>query len=220
MRKILTFIAVALAFAACHNDSYETGQGTYSLTQADFVEAHTLSIGLVTSVVTDEGLSFSLSKPVQAKWASNGDSAYRALLYYNNVGDGVAEPISMSQVPTLHPAPLAQNETIKTDPVKFESAWVSKSGKYLNLGLYMKVGKSDNDSAHQTIGMVYESTTTYDNGRRTAHLRFYHDQGDVPQYYSSRYYVSVPCKDIDADTVEVSVFTYDGVVVRSLPLTD
>ena len=50
-------------------------------------------------VMTDDGDSLALSKPVELKWASKADSTYRALLYYNKV-EGKAEPVSLSNVPT------------------------------------------------------------------------------------------------------------------------
>ncbi len=220
MRNIMAAMVGLAAFAACQSDSYETGQGPYSLMQADFVEAHTSALGLMDRVETDESHVFSLAQPQEVKWATTPDSLYRALLYYEKANDSVARTVSISQVPTLHPKQLKPEETLCTDPVKFESMWISANGKYLNLGLYLKNGSTQGDSLHHTVGMIRESETTDVDGKRTVSLRLYHDQGGVPEYYSSRYYVSVPCKEIDADSVVVTINTYNGAVERRFSLSN
>lgn len=219
MAAMVAFVILA-AFAACQSDSYETGQGPNSLIQADFVEAHTSALGLVDRVETDEGHGFSLAQPQEMKWATTPDSLYRALFYYEKTNDSVAKTVSISQVPTLHPKQLKPEETLYTDPVKFESLWLSANGKYLNLGLYLKNGVAQSDSLHHTMGMVRKSETTDAVGKRTVCLCLYHNQGGVPEYYSSRYYVSVPCKEIDADSVVVTINTYNGAVERRLSLSN
>ncbi len=220
MRNIMAAMVGLAAFTACQSDSYETGQGPYSLMQADFVEAHTSALGLMDRVETDESHVFSLAQPQEVKWATTPDSLYRALLYYEKANDSVARTVSISQVPTLHPKQLKPEETLCTDPVKFESMWISANGKYLNLGLYLKNGSTQGDSLHHTVGMIRESETTDVDGKRTVSLRLYHDQGGVPEYYSSRYYVSVPCKEIDADSVVVTINTYNGAVERRFSLSN
>lgn len=220
MRNVMAAFAALAALSACHNDSYETGQGAYSLMQADFVEAYTSDSGLVDRVENDDSQTFSLAQPQKTAWASVTDTVYRALLYYEKTNDSVVRAVSISQVPTLHPTALKPDETLLTDPVKFESMWVSANGKYLNLGLYLKNGSTQGDSLHHTVGMIRESETTSADGKRTVCLRLYHDQGGVPEYYSSRYYLSVPCKEIDADSVVVMINTYNGTVERRFSLSD
>ena len=219
MRNTMAAFAALAVFSACQNDSYDTGQGSYSLTQADFVEAHTSALGLVDRVETDDGQTFSLAQPQKTAWASVTDTVYRALLYYEKANDSAVRAVSISQVPTLHPTALKPEETLCTDPVKFESMWVSANGKYLNLGLYLKNGSTQDDSLHHTVGMIRESETTSADGKRTVCLRLYHNQGGVPEYYSSRYYLSVPCKEIDADSVVVAINTYNGTVERRFSLS-
>lgn len=225
MRNVMAAFAALAALSACHNDSYETGQGAYSLMQADFVEAHTSDSGVVNRVETDDGTVLSLSQPHRASWASVADSVYRALLYYEKTNESYGEAsysvvkvVTLSQVTTLHPKPLKQDETMSTDPVKFESMWISANGKYLNIGLYLKSGKAESDTLRHKVGMIHESETASADGKRTVNLRFFHDQGGVPEYYSTRYYVSVPCKEIDADSVVVTINTYNGTVERRFAL--
>ena len=223
----MAVLTVFAAFSACQSDSYDTGQGPYSLMQADFVEAHTSASGFVDRVETDDGQTFSLAEPQKTVWASVTDTVYRALLYYEKTDASssqtdvsVVRTVSISQVPTLHPTQLKAEETLLADPVKFESMWISANGKYLNIGLYLKDGKTESDSQHHTVGMIRESETTSADGKRTVNLRFFHDQGGVPEYYSTRYYMSVPCKEIDADSVVVTINTYNGTVERRFSLSD
>lgn len=234
MRSIMAVFAALAVFSACQSDSYETGQGQSSLIQADFVEAHTSALSVIDRVETDDNQTFSLSQPHNASWATVADTVYRALLYYektdassgqtgassSQTGASVVRVVSVSQVPMLHPTPLKAEETLRTDPVKFESLWVSANGKYLNLGLYLKNGSTQDGSQRHTLGMIRESEATSADGKRTVFLRLYHDQGGVPEYYSSRYYLSVPCKEIDADTVVVAINSYDGAVERRFSLTN
>ncbi len=220
MTAAMVAFVVLAAFAACQSDSYETGQGPYSLIQADFVEAHTSALGLVDRVEIDEGHVFSLAQPQEVKWATTPDSLYRALFYYEKTNDSVVRTVSISQVPTLYPTALKPEETLCTDPVKFESMWIGANGKYLNIGLYLKNGSTQGDSLHHTVGMIRESETTDADGKRTVCLRLYHDQGGVPEYYSSRYYMSVPCKGIGADSVVVIINTYNGTVERRFSLSN
>lgn len=219
MRRTIAATAAALTLAACTIDSYDTGTGEYSLTQADFVEAHSDAELAVDYVLTDTGERLTLSPRPSASWITTADSLYRAIIYYNKVSDTEAEPLSLSSVPTLTPVPAEEFEDgIVTDPVNFESLWISSSGKYVNLGFYIKVGQIDEDMELHTIGIIDEGTVTNDDGTRTVCLRFYHDQGDVPEYYSSKYYASIPCAALDADSLALTINTYDGTVERRLRL--
>lgn len=207
-----------MAVAACENDSYDKGQGKYSLTQADFVEAHCNVAKTFDSVVTDDGQTLTLVPQATATWATAADSTYRAILYYNLVDETSAEPVAVTQVYTLSVLTLEDVKEMKTDPVKFESAWVSKNGKYLNVGFYIKVGQDDYDETIHSIGMVCDEVKENPDGTKTSFLRLFHDQGGVPEYYSSKQYISVPCSSIEADSVCLTIQTYDGIVTRRLKL--
>ncbi|MGN1263191.1 MAG: hypothetical protein ACI4TW_04060 [Prevotella sp.] len=227
MKTAAILFTAAMALAACSTDSYDTGTGTYSLTQADFVEAHSAaSGGAADYVTTDDGATLVLSAPVEAKWMTRPDSLYRAVLFYNLCDEHTAEAVSLSQVTVLKPrtkeelekkaAEEGYTETFPTDPVTFESMWTGSNGKYINMGLLLKNGQSDNESALHTIGIVADSLADNPDGTRTAFMHFYHDQGGVPEYYSSKIYVSVAAASIDADTLVMSINTYNGIVERRL----
>lgn len=214
--RTAVLILSALALAACETESYDSGQGRFSLTQADFVEAHSDAACAVDYAVTDGGDSLVLTERKTVGWIDRPDTAYRAILYYDGAGQGRARPLGISQVPVITVVPAERIDGIRTDPVKFESCWVSRTGKYLNVGLYLKVGEGGPADARHSIGMVRDSLTIGADGTRVSWLRLYHDQGGVPEYYSSRYYVSLSCASLDADSVCLSMNTYGGEVVRKL----
>ena len=107
---------------------------------------------------------------------------------------------------------------MKTDPVKFESAWLSKTGKYLNLSLYLMTGTSDNDEAIHTIHVIQDTIMTHPDATRTCYLRLYHDQAGVPEYYSSQVYASILTSQIEADSVHLTANTYKGLVTKTFSL--
>lgn len=221
-RHIIATLAVAAGLAGCTSHDYDTGDGDYSYLRADFVEAHTAADKQVDYVDTDDGTRLHLATPFTPTWTAKADTVYRALLYYNNVttasGDTQAEAVGAQSVPVLTPAARKQFDSVKTDPVTFESAWLSANKRYINLGLSLKTGSADDDEAVQTIGMVDDGLTTLDDGTRVANLVFYHDQGGVPEYYSSRRYVSISTSAVNADVVSITLNTYSGTVVKQLSL--
>ena len=218
MAAVGGLLAACQLLSACQTDSYETGTGAYSLTRADFVEAHANAAKAIDYVLTDDGDSLVLTKLHEAKWVQTPDTAYRAVLYYNQVDDNRVDLVTIGQVYSLPPRAVWKYKEQKTDPVKFESAWKSRSGRYVNLGLYFMVGYVDEEVEGQTIGMMCDTIMTETDGSRTAHLRLYHDQGDIPQYFSNKTYISIPVDSVAADSAVVSVATYDGTVERSFRL--
>ena len=135
--SILPFLIICcLTFltSSCTQDTYEKGEGKYSLMRGDFVEARTDANKQVVSMTTDDGDLLPLVKPYSAKWITTADTIYRCMLYYNKVeqhqGQYAAEVLSMGQVPCVTIKPLSDfDKEFRTDPVKFESIWLSKSGE-------------------------------------------------------------------------------------------
>ena len=98
-----------------------------------------------------------------------------------------------------------QQVIMKTDPLYVESVWVSKNKKYVNMRLRLLTGASEDEEAVQTIGVVRDEEN---NGHET--LLLYHDQGGQPEYYSTTAFVSIPLAEVNADTLTITVNTYDG----------
>ena len=210
---IVLTLSLLPTFISCTKDAYEKGEGKYSLMRGDFAEAIVNSSKQVTSIITDDGDEFILTAPYTAKWVSKADTTYRCMLYYNKV-DSKAEILSMGQVPCASINPLSQlDHRLVTDPVKFESTWMSKTGRYLNFSLLLKTGITDDTTAVQNLAIVSDTLITHPDNKRILNLILHHDQDNVPEYYSTKVYFSIPTKRIDADSVQISINSYDGEVV-------
>lgn len=220
MKKFLKFMVImtvscqlSTVIFSCTKDAYDKGEGEYSLMRGDFAEAYINSNMLATKIVTDDGDELTLTKPYKAGWMSTADTTYRCMLYYNKV-ENRAEVLSMSQVPCLTVHPLSEFEVpLVTDPVTFESTWLSKNGRYLNVSILLKTGVTNDTSAIQSLGFVSDTIITHPDNKKIRHIIMHHDQGNVPEYYSTQIYMSIPTERIDADSVRISINSYDGEVV-------
>ena len=213
----------SLLTLSCTQDAYDKGEGKYSLVRADFVEANSNAQKEIDRITTDDGDILSASKPFKVKFVNTPDSVYRCVLYYNKVKDeksqDVFEPISIGQVACPKIVTLAElDKEMKTDPVKFESAWMSKSGKYINMSLYLMTGTSDDEEAKHTLRIVQDTIVTNPDATRTSFLRLYHDQGGVPEYYSTQVYFSIITPEIPADSVRIQIPTYKGTVEKAFQI--
>lgn len=214
--KYFPLIFAALFLVACENDSYDKGTGESSLTTADLMMAHANSNKAIDYVVIDDDTKLTIDEPVTAKWITTADSTYRAVAYYNKVGNGKAEIVSIGRVPTL--VPVDSVEKVVTDPITFESMWRSKNGAFLNLSIWIKVGITSVENAHQTIGLLRTKVTKAEDGRTTTHLTLLHSQGDIPEKYSTQYFLSIPRDSIPTDSVHITLNTYSGQVKKTIPL--
>ena len=224
IKQSLAAIAFPIALTACTSEAYDSGDGPNSYLTADLVLLHTSQDKSVRSALLDDGRELRLSNPFAKDWIERPDTVYRALLCYDQmsarsyaaVGTNpnsipVVRARSVLPVPVLRISAAADVDNILTDPVGFESMWVSKNGSYLNLSLLLKSGKAEGDTSLHTLGVVNNGTTTDADGHRTLHLTLYHDQGGVPEYYTVQQYVSIPSPLLkDADTVELTLNTYNG----------
>ena len=231
MKRLLRFLVIIIAHysllithLSCTQDTYDKGDGQYSYLRGDFAEAVVGADKKIVSLITDEGESLPLSQPCTAKWITTSDTIYRCMLYYNKVRDSkgqyVAEPISVGEVPCPVIVPLAELDTeMKTDPVSFESAWMSKTGKYINLSFALKTGKTEDDEAIHTLRVVQDTIMVHPDGSKTSYLRLFHDQGGVPDYYSTQVYASIITSEILADSVRIAINTYKGIIEKSFLLS-
>lgn len=220
------FILAFIPFlTSCEFNQYETGDGTYSYLRADFVEVHTIDSKQIDYAINDEGEKIVFSTPYQVKWAENKDTLYRALLYYNRKPEG-AEPLSIQRVHVLKPLLADTVKNAKTDPITLESTWVSdcqrtfsfnnqQKARYLNVSFAVKTGQHEEELV-QTIGVMRENPTD------TLLLTFLHDQGGIPEYYSSHVYASIPLFSLQENgeqtnfpPVIFTINTYQGKVVKS-----
>lgn len=203
--------------SACETEDYETGDGEYSYMRADFVEARSAGAKLLAHAITDDGDSLVFDKHLACSWATTADSTYRALLYYHLDKDGSnhVKGISAQQVLVLR-MPRERKKEISADPLALESAWMSANGRYVNLGIYVKTGKTGDEARKQLLGVVCDTTVVLDDGRKEHRLRLLHGQNDVPQNYSSKVYASIPLDGFEpGDFILLDINTYDGLLTRA-----
>lgn len=212
---------ISLFTISCTTETYDSGDGEYSYLRADFVEAHTVAAKQVDYAVNDDGERITLSRHLAVNWATTPDSLYRGLLYYKRKPTE-NEPVSLQRVYVLTPKAAEDIKSPKFDPVTLESAWLSRcqlptpntqhqspntqqGAFYLNLSFLIKTGLADDPEAVQSIGMQGE---TQADG--TVVLTLLHDQANVPQYYSTRIYASIPLAEEQLKKgVALAVNTYD-----------
>ena len=159
--------------------------------------------------------TYQFTTPFTAKWIETADTTYRSVIYYNKVSTTQAEAVSVGTVVTVNPIEHWRFKEQPQDPIGFESAWMAKSGKYLNVGLLMKTGRISDEELPHNIGLSQDTVYTYPDGRRAAYYRFLHNQNGIPQYYTNRRYVSILLPTVKPDTIHLSIQTYDGIVHKT-----
>ena len=210
----LLFGLLALSFFSCTTDAYDKGEGDYSLMVVEMADVKVNHDKQAVSAVTDEGEQLLFAKPFTINWFTTADSVYRAVLYYNKVEQGV-EAIGINRVSVLLPHRI---DSMKCDPVRLESMWLSTTKRYLNAGIYVMVGSSGDDDLKQVLGLAVDTLIVNEDGKSRLDLTLYHDQGGMPEYYSQRAYVSVPLDSLSVDTVGLRINTYEGTVLKKFGL--
>ena len=66
--------------------------------------------------------------------------------------------------------------------------------------------------------MISDTLMSHSDGKKTLHLRLYHDQGGMPEYYSQRTYFSIPIQKLGVDSIQFTINTYKGLVTKTLSL--
>ena len=208
-------VGMVLLLTACTTDGYETGDGEYSFLTTEFVEVYSNSQLMLTRAVDDSDNHFIFKTPCSYSWVSKPDSVYRAILYYNTNEGETVEPYRVSPVVVLKLRNKEEVKDIYTDPLIFESAWISKNRRYLNIGLAVKSGttESQDEQLKQIVGILCDEVTIKGDGTKCYHLILTHNQNGVPEYYTNRAYVRMPLDGIGAnDEIELTINTYQGPV--------
>ncbi len=122
----------------------------------------------------------------------------------------------LSVIPTLHPVAQWKFKKLPQDPIGFESAWLSKHGNYLNVGLLMKTGRVDDEEMPHNIGLAQDTVIVTPDKKRTAYYRLLHNQNNAPEYYTNRRYISIALPQPAPDTIRFSLQTYDGILEKTL----
>lgn len=213
MRRLLLGLLLTTV-AGCEIDSYEKGEGRYSLTQADLCELHVDAQRQGVSIVTDEGANYQLTSPVTAQWIATPDTTYRVLMYYNKVDETHAKTVSLGTVVTLQPVAHWRFKEQPQDPLGLESAWLATTRRYLNMGLLVKTGRINDEELPHNIGLAQDTVYRHEGGSSAAYYRLLHSQNGIPEYYTNRRYVSILLPTPLPDTVVLTMETYEGRLQR------
>lgn len=208
--KVATAILVlANIVAACSLGGYESGDGPNSYLESEFGQLCTDANAKVNTVALDNGKKITLKKLVSMNGAK-ADTIYRGLVYYESKSESDNTLMGFTPAHVCQPATLKEEEKMKTDPVEVESFWMSKNGSYMNMALLLKTGVKDDTSKH-VLGVI-KTAVSEGEGPKNYDLTFYHDQGGVPEYYTSKIYVSIPVAELfqKGDQLSLSVNTYNG----------
>lgn len=220
--KVVASAAVVAAalLASCTTEQYDSGDGKWSYLRSDFAEVCTDAQSRMSSFTTDEQLSLQVEGTPKVSWMTTPDSTYRALVYY--AAPSSPAPVKVFIVNNVLCPKIKRLQTLaplKTDPVSFVALWLSANRKYVNITFDVKTGSSGSDADGQSIGAVLTDMTRNADGTLTAHITFCHDQGNVPQYYSSRQYASLAVAQMqDADSASIVINSYKGKVVKTISL--
>ena len=209
---LLIVVFALLFFSSCTNETYESGDGTYSYLKAEFGEVTTAEAESVVSFTSDDGDEMHFSPAYSAKWAEKANTSYRALVYHDHVEQGTTQVLAMAEIPVVKPLVTLRPDTLLFDPVILNSAWVSKNGKYLNIGFAVKTGVADDKDLLQAIGIWREKEEKNADGTKDLYLRITHKQNGIPEFYRSEGFLSIKINETDAARIHLAVNTYDGEV--------
>lgn len=217
--KSLLSILFITTIVSCESESYETGLGENSLIEGEFVDLSINAQRQVGSFQTDDGVSYVPVLPVTASWITKADTTYRSVVYFEKRGGAFADIKSVGYMPTIIPRKPEDFKRQPQHPVGLESAWLTKTGKYINLGLLLKNGRVNDEEGMHALAIVCDEVRQNADQTRTAFYRLLHDQGDAPEYYSNRRYVSILLPDDRPDSVRLSIETYQqGTVEKRFAL--
>lgn len=226
----LVAIFIIVVFLSCTTDAYDKGEGEYSLMEAELADVHIDGKGHADYFVTDDDERLTVAKTFSNSWMSKTDTTYRAIVYfsratangreYSSSNSPTAEIVSANRVGVIIPKRLKKTENMKADPVRFESIWMSNSYRYLNVSLYLLCGSTNDKDAIHILGCVADTLITHEDSTRTAYATLYHDQNGQPEYYSQRTYVSIPLDSIPADTLHLTINTYNGPLIKKVKIKE
>ena len=218
MKKLFAFSLFAFLLFSCKTDSYEKGEGQYSQMQGDFAELTVNSQKQGVSFLTDEGEEFTLTSPATSSWIQRPDTVYRAIVYFNKVASGMAEAVAMGQMGVLRPVEHWRFKEQPQDPLGVESVWLTRNGKYINMGLLLKNGRVEDSEGVHAMALCRDTVLLNPDQTRTAYYRLLHSQGDAPEYYTNRRYVSILLPQDRPDSVRLSIRTYNGTLEKQFAL--
>lgn len=206
------------AISSCQKD-YVSGEGSLSYLRADHVDI-SIHQSLITSIERDDGVM--LTPTIQRMKAESTDTVIRCILYYNQRNAGAPiEMLKMTPVYVTHAIRPTLAHQYRTDPVTLTNAWVSKNMRYLNIGIGVLSGITEEEGMTHNLSLVCDSVTNHSNGKKHAHITLAHDRRNMPEYYTREINISLPLDNVNGlntkstlrpDTITLYVNTYKGMM--------
>ena len=205
--------AIAL-ICSCKHDAYETGDGDLSYMHADYADI-TITSHAVSSITTDSDVDLIPPHDIAVSSELPADTMVRRLVYYNMTGtDKPIEILRLTPVSILSPHSPDDEGTLRTDPVKLVSAWLSQNKRYINMQLGIMTGNATEPTRERSLRLVCDSAHAI--GKGAAYLSLRYDNAGTPEYYTQDLHISIPTDILKttegnhADTLSLTVNTYSG----------
>ena len=203
-------VAMVFVITSCRHDPYETGDGELSYLHTDYADV-TVTDGKITDITTDNNVSLNIKQGITIQSLASRDTTLRWLLYYNKVSETQpVELVSYRNIYVMNAIPASSLDEKKNDPVKLTSVWVSPNRKYLNMHLGIMTGNAADNDSRQQLQIVCDSVSNI--GRGTIFYSLYHNQNNIPEYYTQDVYLCTPYPA--QDTISITLNTYSGSTTR------
>lgn len=215
MKKFIFFALVCAFFVACSSDNDDNGM---SNVRADMVDMHVIGVK-VKSIVTDDGVSLPFEPMELADKYSRVDTTYRALMYYKQKEGENIEILSTSLAILLKPE---ENPKItRKDPLIWNTTWVSKNKKYLNLSIQVYVPGTGDYDRSKRLALKLNEVKEKEDGGKVYSMTLMNDQSGVMQYFLVDRYLSIPISSYNQnDEIELHVNASGSEAVRTIKLKD
>lgn len=180
--------------------------------QQDLAEVFTDADGKITSLVTDDGTSYSVSNAALMQ-PLRPDTVYRTSALYVRSADK-AEIISLTSI--VSPKPIVSDATIKNAPLRVDAVW--RGGRYANLLLTIPTS----NKAHK-FAFVDRGYQAQAEGHLLQTIELYHDNNGDGDFYERQVYLSCPLYGFGdilqagRDSVEMRIQTPNGLYTKRLP---
>jgi hypothetical protein len=86
------------------------------------------------------------------------------------------------------------------------------------MGLLLKNGRVEDSEGVHAMALCRDTVLVNPDQTRTAYYRLLHSQGDAPEYYTNRRYISILLPQDRPDSVRLSIRTYNGTLEKQFAL--
>lgn len=210
MKRLLLYITLCSVLTACSKES----DYVYPDLITEFLNMTTDSDGAASTLIKDDGSAFSINNATKINNLSP-DTIYRVIAKYavDTSANNGCIVYSATRCVSSYPIPREKFIMTPTDPVTFQSGWVS--GNYLNASIVVRI----KEQLHAYY-FIQDSITNQADGHKSLYLTLLHFRNNDVEGFNRTVYLSVPLyyyKKVlnQGDKVYFSVNTYkDGLIQK------